>query len=56
MRRGVCHDAAVADPAFLSDKMVGHLNMPLAEKQELLEMLDPLKRLERILAHLNASQ
>lgn len=48
--------AANADPAFLSDKMVGHLKMPIAEKQALLEMTDPVKRLEKILAHLNASQ
>lgn len=48
--------AAIADPAFLSDKMVGHLKMPIEEKQALLEMIDPVKRLEKILAHLNASQ
>lgn len=48
--------AAVADPAFLSDKMVGPLKIPIAEKQALLEMIDPVKRLEKILSHLNASQ
>ena len=47
---------AIADPAFLSDKMVSHLKMSIEEKQALLEMIDPVKRLEKILAHLNASQ
>jgi ATP-dependent Lon protease len=46
--------AAVADPAFLSDKMVGPLKIPIAEKQALLEMIDPVKRLEKILGYLNA--
>jgi ATP-dependent Lon protease len=48
--------AAIADPAFLSDKMVGQLKISIAEKQNLLEMIDPVKRLEKILAHLNASK
>jgi len=48
--------AAIADPAFLSDKMAGQLKIPMEEKQALLEMIDPVKRLETILAHLNAAQ
>ena len=48
--------AAITDPAVLSDTMVRHLRMPIAEKQALLETIDPTQRLERILAHLNVSR
>ncbi len=47
--------ASITNPGALGDKIVGHLKMPIAEKQALLEMIDPVKRLEKILAHLNAS-
>lgn len=47
--------AATTDPSLLSDRMVRHLKMPIAEKQALLEMIDPVKRLEKILEHLNAA-
>jgi ATP-dependent Lon protease len=48
--------ASIADPGFLSDKMVGHLKMPIEERQALLETIDPKQRLEKILARLNASR
>jgi ATP-dependent Lon protease len=46
--------ASTADPAILSDKMVRHLNVQLAEQQALLETADPAERLERILGYLSA--
>jgi ATP-dependent Lon protease len=46
--------AAIGDSGVLADKIGGHLKLPIAEKQALLEMLDPVKRLEEILGHLKA--
>jgi ATP-dependent Lon protease len=46
---------ALGDPSVLPDKLVGHLKMPIADKQALLETIHPMQRLETILAHLNAS-
>jgi ATP-dependent Lon protease len=46
---------AINDPSILSDKMVGHLNIELAEQQALLESANPIERLEQILAHLEAA-
>ncbi|MGO9607674.1 MAG: LON peptidase substrate-binding domain-containing protein [Candidatus Binataceae bacterium] len=45
---------AIDDPAILSDKMVGHLSIRLAEKQALLECINPVERLEKILEYLQA--
>jgi len=35
-------------PSRLADTMVAHLNLKLEEKQELLELSDPIKRMERL--------
>ena len=39
--------AAVDDPAFLADKLVGHLSIKLEDKQALLETTNPAERLEK---------
>ena len=39
---------SIESPSRLADTMVAHLNLKLEEKQELLELADPLKRMERI--------
>ncbi len=39
-----------SDPIVLSDSIAGHLNLTVAKKQELLQVSDVKKRLERILA------
>jgi ATP-dependent Lon protease len=46
--------AAVDDPAFLADKLVGHLGIKLEDKQALLECLNPAERLERILGFMRS--
>jgi ATP-dependent Lon protease len=46
---------AINDPSILSDKMVGHLNIELAEQQALLESANPIERLEQILGYLEAA-
>ncbi len=38
----------VDDPAKLSDAIAANLSIPVAEKQELLEIFDPLERLNRV--------
>jgi ATP-dependent Lon protease len=40
--------ARVEDPARLSDAIAANLTLPFEEKQELLEMFDPVERLQRI--------
>jgi ATP-dependent Lon protease len=40
--------ARVEDPARLSDAIAANLTLPFEEKQELLEMFDPVQRLQRI--------
>src|SRR5207245_6813255 len=40
--------ARVADPARLSDTTAANLQLPVDEKQDLLETTDPLERLTRI--------
>jgi ATP-dependent Lon protease len=45
---------AIDDPGKLSDTLVGHLNLKLEERQELLEVVDPTKRLEDVLARMQA--
>src|SRR3989475_182044 len=42
------HDASVDDPARLSDTIAANLQLPVDEKQDLLETVDPLERLHRI--------
>ena len=39
----------IEDPSRLADLIVAHLNMKLEDKQEVLEVADPLKRLEKLL-------
>jgi ATP-dependent Lon protease len=46
---------AIDDPSILSDKMVGHLNIQLAEQQALLESANPIERLNTILGYLEAA-
>src|SRR6202140_4488983 len=46
--------AAVDDPAFLADKLVGHLGIKLEDKQALLESTNPAERLEKILGHMRS--
>jgi ATP-dependent Lon protease len=45
----------IDDPSVLSDKMVRHLNIDLAEQQALLESNSPVERLEKILGYLEAA-
>jgi ATP-dependent Lon protease len=45
----------IDDPSILSDKMVGHMNIELAEQQALLESNSPAERLEKILGYLEAA-
>lgn len=40
--------STIEDPSRLSDTIVAHLNLKLSDKQELLELDDPSKRLERL--------
>ncbi len=46
--------AAVDDPAYLADKLVGHLGIKLEDKQSLLECINPAERLERILGYMRS--
>ncbi|MFO7811588.1 MAG: endopeptidase La [Pelovirga sp.] len=39
----------IDDPARLADTVAGHLQVTIAEKQEVLEILDPARRLEHLL-------
>jgi len=39
----------IEDPSRLADLIVAHLNMKLEDKQEVLEVVEPLKRLEKLL-------
>ncbi|SHI47327.1 ATP-dependent proteinase. Serine peptidase. MEROPS family S16 [Malonomonas rubra DSM 5091] len=42
--------AGIDQATRLADTVVGHLQVPLADKQDILELLDPMLRLEQILA------
>ncbi len=42
--------AGIDDPSRLADTVAGHLQVPLIDRQEILEILDPGQRLEHILA------
>ncbi len=46
--------ASVDDPAFLADKLVGHLSIKLEDKQALLETTNPAERLEKILGYMRS--
>jgi ATP-dependent Lon protease len=46
--------AAVDDPAYLADKLVGHLGIKLEDKQSLLECTNAAERLERILGYMRS--
>src|SRR5712691_10656522 len=46
--------ASVDDPAYLADKLVGHLGIKPEEKQSLLECTNPAERLERILGYMRS--
>ncbi len=41
--------AGIDDPSRLADTVAGHLQVPMADKQDLLEFVDPVQRLEHIL-------
>jgi ATP-dependent Lon protease len=45
---------ALADPSRLADTMAPHLNLKVAQKQELLSLAHPAKRMERLLALMSA--
>ena len=42
--------ATIDDPARLADTIVAHLSLKLSDKQQVLELLDPAERLEKLLA------
>ena len=46
--------SSVDDPAFLADKIVGHLGIKLEDKQALLECIKPAERLEKILGYMRS--
>ena len=46
--------ASVDDPAYLADKLVGHLGIKPEDKQSLLECTNPADRLERILGYMRS--
>jgi ATP-dependent Lon protease len=41
--------AGIEDPSRLGDSVAGHLQVPITEKQEILEFVDPAERLEHLL-------
>jgi len=43
---------ALTDPNALADKMIGHIKLPIAERQAFLEKLNPAERLQRLLKYL----
>jgi ATP-dependent Lon protease len=46
--------ASIHDPGKLADTIVAHLNLKLEEKQKLLEVLSPAKRLEDVFGRMQA--
>lgn len=40
--------ASIDDPTRLADTIAAHLNLKLSDKQEILEIMDPTKRLEKL--------
>jgi len=45
---------AIEDPSRLADAIVVQLNLKLEDKQEILETIDPRKRLEKIMEHMKS--
>jgi len=46
--------SSIEDPGKLADTIVAHLNLKLADRQEILETRDKIKRLERLFAFLKS--
>lgn len=46
---------ARGNPSVIADRVASHLPIEISQKQELLELLNPADRLEKLLAYLNAS-
>jgi ATP-dependent Lon protease len=46
--------AAIDDPAYLADKLVGQVAIKLEDKQALLEVANPAERLERLLGYMRS--
>ena len=46
--------AAITDPGKLSDTIVAHLNLKLADRQKLLEVISATERLEEVLSRMQA--
>ncbi|HUO05822.1 MAG TPA: endopeptidase La [Candidatus Binataceae bacterium] len=46
--------STVEDPAFLADKIVGHLGIKLEDRQALLESINPAERLEKLLGFMRS--
>ncbi len=44
--------AGIEDPSRLADTVAGHLQVPIQDKQDILEVIDPASRLEQILMQL----
>lgn len=44
--------ASLKDPAFLADGILPHLNVKFPEKQSVLELINPLERLEKVYGYL----
>ena len=45
---------AIEDPSRLADAVVVQLNIKLEDKQDILETIDPMERLEKILGHMKS--
>ncbi len=46
--------SSIDDPARLSDTIVAHLGIKLDDRQKLLETINPVERLEKVLGHMRA--
>src|SRR5260370_28412420 len=46
--------STIDDPAYLADKLVGHLGITLEDKQALLETDNPAERLEKMLGYMRS--
>src|SRR5258706_2809056 len=46
--------SAIDDPSRLADTIVAHLGIKLEDKQQLLEMLNPAERLEKVLGYMRS--
>lgn len=44
--------SSIEEPSILADTIVSHLNLRIEEKQEILEIIPPLERLERVYAYM----